>query len=306
MQRSRSQSKLNSRLLVILFVLSSGSCLILPNLYAAAKPTADSSIEKVTVERGRLTLSVQNALLAEVLEAIGEEAGIGIEIHGDITERITTSFNDIRLEEGFRQLLRGQSFALSYAPSANDAKRSRLIAISVLARSRVEPVEKARKVSAVGAQRDKLRRIRLLAGQKDAKAVSELSSLALSDPSPIVRSRAVSALGRLKSQETLVPLTWALKDQSSSVRIQALQGIKNLKGVDAISDLQAMAGNDPDPRVRRQAVRLLSTIRSPAVPSVLNWAAADHDAAVSREAKQAVKRWEQRFGVQYRTAGTPY
>ena len=51
-------------------------------------------------------------------------------------------------------------------------------------------------------------------------------------------------------------------------------------------------------------MRLLSTIRSPEVPQVLKWAVADHDAAVSREAKQAVRRWEQRFGAQYGAAGT--
>jgi len=70
-----------------------------------------------------------------------------------------------------------------------------------------------------------------------------LSSLALSDPSPIVRSQAVSALGRLRNQEALEPLTLALADQYSSVRIQALRGIKNLKATEAIGDLQAMLAN---------------------------------------------------------------
>jgi HEAT repeat protein len=291
------------RLIAVLFIVSFVSCFSPVRLHAAAHPIADSSIEEVVVERGRLTLSVQNALLAEVLQAIGEKAGIAIEIRGDLTERITTSFTDILLEEALRQLLRGQSFALSYGPSASDAKRTSLIAISVLARSRVKPAATAAKVSTVGEQREKLRRIQALARQKDTKAVRELSTLALSDPSPFVRSRAVSALGRLRNQETLAPLTWALKDQSSSVRIQALQGIKNLKGGDSIGVLQAMVVNDPDPTVRRQAVRLLSTIRSPEVPQVLKWAVADGDAAVSRDAKQAVKRWEQRFGAQYGPGG---
>jgi HEAT repeat protein len=291
------------RLIAVLFIVSFVSFFSPVRLHAAAQPMADSSIEEVAVERGRLTLSVQNALLAEVLQAIGEKAGIAIEIRGDLTERITTSFTDILLEEGLRQLLRGQSFALSYAPSASDAKRTSLMAISVLARPRVKPVATAAKVSTVGEQREKLRRIQALARQKDIKAVRELSTLALSDPSPFVRSRAVSALGRLRNQETLAPLTWALKDQSSSVRIQALQGIKNLKGGDSIGVLQAMVVNDPDPTVRRQAVRLLSTIRSPEVPQVLKWAVADGDAAVSRDAKQAVKRWEQRFGAQYGAGG---
>ncbi len=91
----------------------------------------------------------------------------------------------------------------------------------------------------VGEQREKLRRIRALARQNDTQAVRELSTLALSDPSPFVRSRAVSALGRFRNLETLAVLKRALKDQSSSVHIQALQGIKNLKGVHAIGDLLA-------------------------------------------------------------------
>ena len=199
------------RLIAVLFIVSFVSFFSPVRLHAAAPPTADSSIEEVVVERGRLTLSVQNALLAEVLQAIGEKAGIAIEIRGDLTERITTSFTDILLEEGLRQLLRGQSFALSYAPSASDAKRTSLIAISVLARSRVNPAATAAKVSTVGEQREKLRRIQALARQKDTKAVRELSTLALSDPSPFVRSRAVSALGQLRNQETLAPLTWGVE-----------------------------------------------------------------------------------------------
>jgi HEAT repeat protein len=291
------------RLITVLFIVSFVSWFSPVRLHAAAHPIADSSIEKVVVERGRLTLSVQNAPLAKVLEAIGEEADIAIEIHGDLTERITTSLADIPLEEGLRQLLRGNSFALSYAPSAVDAQGSRLMAISVLSRSLVTPAAKARKVSTIGEQREKLRRIQALARQKDTKAVRELSTLALSDPNPFVRSRAVFALGRLRNEETLAPLTSALKDQSSSVRIQALQGITNLKGGEAIGVLQAMVVNDPDPSVRRQAVRLLSTIRSPEVPQVLKWAVADPDGAVSRAAKQASRRWEQRFGAQYGAGG---
>ncbi|MGB7946311.1 MAG: HEAT repeat domain-containing protein [Candidatus Binatia bacterium] len=275
-------------------------------LHAAAQPIADSSIEEVAVEQGRLTLSVNNALLVDVLQAIGDEADIAIEVHGALSARITTSFTDIQLEEGLRQLLRGQSFAFSYAPSASDVKRSSLMAVSVLPRSRVEPAATVGKVAIVGGQREKLRRIRALARQKDTNAVTELSTLALSDPSPSVRSRAVSALAQLRNQEALAPLTWALKDQVSSVRIQALQGIKNLKGGEAIGVLQAMVVNDPDPSVRRQAVRLLSTIRSPEVPQVLKWAVADPDAAVSREAKLAARRWERRFGAQTGAAGVTH
>ena len=292
-----SRYKVRSRFITILFFFSSVSCFTPVILKAAAQPTATSSI-KVKVEQGRLTLSVRDAPLAEVLQAIGEQAGIDIKIRGDLTARITNSFTDIPLEEGIRQLLRGQSFALSYGPSTSDAKRSSLIEISVIARSRVEPAGTVGKVSTPSEARDKLQRIRALARRKDAEAIGELSSLAASDPSPSVRRQAVSALGGLRTQEALAPLTRALADQSSSVRIQALRGIKNLKGTEAIKDLRVTVANDPDPTVRRQAVRLLSEIQSPEVPGLLKGAVADYDAAVSQEAKQAVKRWEQRFGAQ--------
>ena len=289
--------RLKSRSIAIFFFFSSVSCFTPVTLMAAARPTATSSI-KVVVERGRLTLSVRDAPLADVLHAIGKEASIAIHIRGDLTARITNSFTDIQLEEGIRQLLRGQSFALSYGPSTSDAKRSSLIEISVIARSRVEPAGTVGKVSTPSEARDKLQRIRALARRKDAEAIGELSRLAASDPSSSVRSQAVFALGRLRTQEALAPLTRALADQSSPVRIQALRGIKNLKGTEAIKDLRAAAANDPDPTVRRQAVRLLSEIQSPEVPGLLKGAVADHDAAVSQEAQQAVKRWEQRFGAQ--------
>jgi HEAT repeat protein len=145
--------------------------------------------------------------------------------------------------------------------------------------------------------RDKSQRMRELAGRKDAEAIAELSGLAQDDPSPVVRNQALAALGQVGAKEALAPLTRALADQAPSVRVQALQGIKNLKGAGAIMDLQAMASSDADPTVRKQAVRLLSEMQSPEVPSLLKQAATDNDAAVSEEARQAARRWERRFGA---------
>jgi HEAT repeat protein len=110
-------------------------------------------------------------------------------------------------------------------------------------------------------------------------------------------------LSRLRSHEVLVTLRLALADQSSSVRIQAMRGIKNLKGTEAIGDLHAIVVSDPDPMVRRQAVRLLSEMESAEVLGLLYGAVADRDAAVSREASEAIRKWEQRFGVRDWAAG---
>jgi HEAT repeat protein len=258
---------------------------------------APPSIE-IAVEQGRLSVDVRDAPLDEVLLAVGEEAGIAIEIRGDLTAHVTHSFADLPLDEGIRRLLRGHSYTLS-----GDAERSRRIEISILTSYRTEAVAAAGNASTPGDDQDRLQRIRALAGRKDAEAIAELSRLAGGDPNPVVRGQAIAALGRLKTQEASLPLTLALSDPSAAVRMQALRGVKSLKGAAAFADLQAIAGYDPDAAVRRQAVRLVSDIRNPEVPWLLEQAAADSDAAVSQEAKRAARRWEQRYGAKSGAAG---
>lgn len=286
------------RLMAILCIFSGVSCFAPATLKAEAQPIAASSIE-VAVKQGRLTVNLRDAPLDDVFQAVGKAAGIAIRLRGDPTAPVTNSFADIPLEEGIRKLLHGYSYTLA----TGDAEGSKSLEIAVIAASRVEPSGKAGEVSPPDDRRDKSQRMRELARRKDAAAIAELSGLAQDDPSPVVRRQAIAALGQLGGPETLAPLTRALADQASSVRVQALQGMKNLKGTAAIADLQAMAGSDPDPTVRKQAVRLLSEIQSPEVPSLLKQAEADNDAAVSAEAKQAAKRWEQRFGARSVAAG---
>jgi hypothetical protein len=286
-----------SRLIAILCVLASLSGFAQTTSGAETESTTPSSIE-VVVDDGRLTISVQDAPLDEVLQAVGDEAGITIEVRGDLTASITKSFADVPLYEGIRRLLRGQSYMLS-----GDVEQSRRLEISVLTSYRMETADRTGNASAPQDERGKLQRIKELAGRKDAEAIALLSRLAGGDPSAIVRSQAIAALGRLRTEEASAPMVVALTDSSAAVRIQALQGLKMLRGAAALEQLQSLAGYDPDPVVRRQAVRLMSDIKNPQVSWLLKQAAADPDPRVSREAQQAARRWELRFGTRREAAG---
>jgi hypothetical protein len=285
------------RVIAAVCAVAIAACFASSALKAEAKPIAHPSIE-VAVEQGRLTVDVRDAPLDEVLLAVGEEAGIAIEIRGDLTVPVTSSFADLPVDEGIRRLLRGFSYTL-----AGDAERSRRIEISILTSHRTETEAAAGDISKPKDEGERLRRIGALAGRKDAEAIAELSRLAGSDPSPAVRLQAVAALGRLRTPEASVPVTLALTDESAAVRIQALRSVKYLKSTAALSDLQAIATHDPDPAVRRQAVRLMTDIRNPEVPWLLEQAAADNDPGVSQEAKRAARRWEQRYGARRGAAG---
>lgn len=428
-----SRRKVCSRFIGILYFLSSVSCLVPLMCGAETKSNAAAPI-KAEVEQGRLTLSAHDAPLAAVLQAIGEKAGIEIEIRGDLDARVTESLTNIPLDEGIRQLLRTHSFAIKYKPPLNAPKEQQLrgdrptqwtdgqkkywlnepqrrwflqvnsspqqseaerlvaalrskghnayyiparvhgglwyrvrlgpfrtgtearalrdviaskdqfrdafvgldlptaaqankfqeptpqvapeesnsavlqtttpVEIAVLAARHVGLERRQETVVTPEDARETFKMIQALARRKDADAIAQLTSLAVNDARQTVRSQAVFALGRLGSQEALAPLTRALVDQSSSVRIQAMRGIKNLKGTEAVGDLYRLAANDPDPVVRRRALRFLSEIESAEVPGLLYGAVADHDATVSREASEALKIWEQRFAVRHGTAGS--
>jgi hypothetical protein len=290
-------SRRGSRLIAILCVLASLSGFARTTSGAETESATPSFIE-VVVDQGRLTISVQDAPLDEVLQAVGDEAGIAIEMRGDLTASITKSFADVPLYEGIRRLLRGHSYMLS-----GDVEQSRRLEISVLTSYRTETAARTGKVSTPNDERGKLQRIKELAGRNDAEAIAFLSRLAGGDPSAIVRSQAIAALGRLRTEEASAPMALALTDSSAAVRIQALRGLKMLKGAAAFEQLQSIAGYDPDPVVRRQAVRLMSDIENPQVSWLLKQAAADPDPRVSREAKQAARRWERRFGARREAAG---
>jgi len=425
--------RVGMQFVAILFFFCFVGALTPANLTAEAELNAASSI-RVEVEHGRLTLSVRDTPLSEVLQAIGEKAGIAIEIRGNLNARVTQSLNDVPLDEGISQLLRGQSFVVKYESPVNTPKGQQLrrdgpthlsdegqkrelngprrrwflqvrsspmqseaiklvsdlrakgyhayfvpavvhggrwfrvrlgplstesearalrdtilskegfrdsffgldmptvapvnklqkpipqvapeesnsttlqrttpVEISVLVGSSAESERVADKVGNPEDAQNIFQEIRVLANRKDADAIAKLSVLAVSDPNPTVRSRAVSVLGTLRDQGVLPLLMSALGDQSPSVRIQAMRGIKDLKGSEVIGDLYGVVANDPDLIVRRQALWILSEIESEEVLGLLNSAIADPDATVSREAREAVKIWEQRFGVRSRATGS--
>jgi hypothetical protein len=111
----------------------------------------------------------------------------------------------------------------------------------------------------------------------------------LSDSADVrVRARAVAALGTLKTAEAAAALRTALGDSAPSIRIQAAYALLRSQGVAAIPALANVAANDPDPKVRRVAVRALSFLPGAASSRAMERASRDPDASVRQEAARRV------------------
>ncbi len=88
-----------------------------------------SSEMHVAIEHGLLALAVRDTPLADVLRAIGEEAGFKVAIHNDLSIRVTKSFAGVRLDKAIRRLVGDITMVMIYAPSRDEAEPGRLTEI---------------------------------------------------------------------------------------------------------------------------------------------------------------------------------
>src|SRR3989304_1496538 len=89
-------------------------------------------------------------------------------------------------------------------------------------------------------------------------------------------------------------LSRALMDQDPSVRIQAARALGRVESDQVTPALAGVLTGDPDPRVRREAVRTLATLGTEQARWSLEAAASDPDTSVRRSVASALAKWGKR------------
>lgn len=276
-----------SCLILAISVLILDGRLALP---AAAGQVPTDTI-RVAIQEGLLTVDARDAPLADVLRVIGERTGVRVTLFGDVSTRITRSLTAVSLDEGIRQLVKGHSFALVYAPSRSRTDAEVLTEVWVIGSS---PVQPGRTRVDAGERMPRLKTVQMLATRRDEAAAAELAQILSQDTDPVVRTQAAAALGRVGGAQAVAALTEALADQAVSVRIQAVRAFQLVKGVGAVPALRGVLTGDPDPRVRLMAARVLAALQSVEGRSALEAATSDPDESVRREVAAALARWKTR------------
>ena len=222
-----------------------------PGLHAA---TADSSVFELSGREGLLTVTVVAAPLGELLRGIGERANVRVSLLGDVTTPVTASFRSVPIDEGIKRLAQGYSVCLLYeAPVEN--QRAVLREAWIIA----SPAVRGR---AVDQQRQAtwLSEIQQLGIRGDAGAIPALARLVSHDSDPVIRARAVTALGRVRDPTAGSSLSAALHaDPDAHVRRMAARALGTVDTEDARRALERGAV-DPDPAVRQEATRALGRL----------------------------------------------
>ena len=97
----------------------------------------------VSIQDNRLSATLDRVPLRDVLSALAHEAPFKISITGEVeTEPISISLHDVELEQGLRRLLRGISYAMTYAPASSASAspdKPRLVELTVFGSDKTAP-----------------------------------------------------------------------------------------------------------------------------------------------------------------------
>ena len=252
-----------------------------PSAKAGASRSATSSEQAVVdFKDGRLSVSVTNQPLAQVLSVISQKAMVAITGGGNLgrEQRVTMQFQGLSLEDGLRRLLANYDAFFFYAGDARASGPTALKSVWVYPKgggNGLEPVpaeewastsEYRGKLSASDptVRADAIKTVVDREGNRARPAVLK----ALKDSDPQVRSSALNAALNASvqiSDDRLRDLV--ANDSSPDVRVLALGGLAN--GPDA-REIATQARNDPDPHVRALAGEILGRLKASEAPSSPN------------------------------------
>ncbi|MGH6903337.1 MAG: HEAT repeat domain-containing protein [Geminicoccaceae bacterium] len=280
---------------------------------AEETPIAASGLA-VTVADGRLSVRVGEAPLDLVLEAIAAQTEVAITVRGDPGPVRPQAFADLPLDAGIRRLADERRLLMFFRDAGDWGAAPRLTAVRVygdlpsdeparlrhpLTRTLGRLAAEARPLAPAPpgyealAKKDKGERlgaIRGLARQQDEAAIETLGTLLAQDPDATVRRIAATALGNIGGEAAAAALEPALADADVEVRIRAMRGLHVVDPEAAAAALGELALRDADPGLRRQAVHLLATLRSPEARATIELAASDPDDAVREAAEESLTR----------------
>lgn len=254
---------------------------------------------KVDWNKGRLSVSAENAELSQVLREVARQTGIRIRGSQDVGQRVSIHLSEVSLEKGLKALLDGVDYAVLgdisspekarsaqvvvfawlAAPDSNRAANSNAATDSaqkaraaIIARRRAGSVDEA-------SQQDKaLAAVEAAAAKGDLEALSK----AVQSSDPAVQSQAFEELSKLNPQAALDALSNALKSDEPAQRLQALQLLDQSDQADNDTIVSAMgqALNADDPSVKDYAIQALARRGGSQEMDLLRQAMGDPDPAV--------------------------
>lgn len=238
--------------------------------------SADSVTSYLNVEMSDdlVTLTAYNVSVRDVLDEIARQSDLMVVSHGPLHGRLTLELERLPLFEALRRIMRGQSYLLHQAQAATGAR------IANHARQGTLWVFSDGSANDPGYTEAASHSV-----WETRSAIEVLQSQLMSDDIR-VRQDAIKGLRRLKVNEVIAPLSYALTDEDKKVRVKAIYALADIGGEDAVAAMAAAAG-DENAWVRAETAYALGTLGGDTAIQVLKHALQDADPNVRETAIEA-------------------
>jgi hypothetical protein len=247
----------------------------------------------VKVGKGLVSVEARDAVLADLLQAIGKQAGVEVTIHSGGGDRVTQSFSGVGLDDAIKLLAKGKDVVLVYSKATNRAGTN-LAEVRLFAAS--APGGRVVTQQGRGAQPQAAKSTAGQSGEGQANGVAaEIARL--SDTDVNVRREAAVALGTRPDKQAVGALRTATEDEDAVVRTVALITLGQLLDDGSVGIMSQALLHDPDVNVRRAALSALSRLRTEKARQAVAAAQSDADAGVSQAAADALRGWQNRPGT---------
>jgi len=263
---------------------------VLALLFLVASAARAESPIKVDWNKGRLSVSAENAELSQVLREIAQRTGIRIRGSQDIGQRVSIHLSDVSLEKGLKSLLGDISspekarsaqvvvFGWLAAPDSNRA------AVSNTGTNSVQRTKPGIARMKAGAEDEGAVQEKALAAVEAAAAKGDLDALAkaVQSSDPAVQSQAFEEMSKLNPAAALDALSNVLKSEEPGQRLQALQLLDQSEQADndAVVSAMGQALNAGDPSIKDYAIQALARRGGTQEMDLLRQAMGDPDPAV--------------------------
>ena len=306
----------NNYLLLVSFVRAVSGLLLILFLLIPFNLCADDSdqsetdgpadINVMSVEKG-YTMMASRTKLSDLLFALGEVAGFKLKVFDPMSSvKKTWSYEAMPLDQIIANLLRDYSTVMLYEETKNNEQKklkelwiienreTDVIESQSMANVSIElKIASAESQVFVSEQQSEITHIENLQGLTSDDVIESLKKTLLTDKNPLVRKRAVKALGDIGGTRVLDALESGLGDRSGEVRAElanSFAGIKHQRSMLALG--QILLGSS-EVKVRQQAIRALSRQINPAAQSFVQVALQDKNEAVRTVAKETLKSWDE-------------
>jgi HEAT repeats len=245
----------------------------------------------VSIQDNRLSATLDRVPLRDALAALAHEAPFKISVKGEVeTAPISISLHDIELEQGLRRLLRGTSYAMTYAPASAPPDKPRLVELMVFGGEKAAPDSHVQDTGAPPLGTVKAVPLR---NRKDAAAPTpaapspEYHSPASDDPGQRVET--LRTLGQQRSPALETALGSALEDPQEEVRATALEVLRDTSTSVPVERLTRLAREDGNAHVRMDALTLLADHAPEAAREALEAALQDAEPDVREHAERLLE-----------------